>query len=65
MKKIFALLVACIPLLVIAQSDNEMEIYLKKGAVPVKNGVVIFEKEFKAQGKSKQQICNNKFVISG
>ena len=64
MKKIFALLVACIPLLVIAQSDNEMEIYLKKGAVPVKNGVVIFEKEFKAQGKSKQQIYDSLLVFT-
>lgn len=54
---LFITLCALLPLFavnIVAQTDN-LSKYLQ-GAVPVKNGIIVFEKEYKVPGKNRQQI---------
>ena len=54
-RRILMLLLACIPIFAIAQSKGVDKKYMQ-GAVPIKNGMVEFEKTFYDKGKSKEQI---------
>ncbi len=58
MKRIILILLAVMPLLVVAQSKDDMSKYLA-GAVPVNEaGFVYFDKTYNVAGKSKAEIFN-------
>lgn len=56
MKKIFLLLLLCIPVWANAADKNDKK-YLE-GAVPEVNGQVLFQQTFSVKGKTKEQIYN-------
>lgn len=70
-KLLFVILCTLLPVFTInTTAQNDISKYLT-GAVPTKNGIVFFEKEYKVPGKNKAEIFNNlqqfveNFLIKG